>query len=262
MRPTIRNTLYALGGLFLLLAAGVAGFFLTLPEVAFLKTENPATTAMIEYRKAAAAAEGKTLPIRWKWVPLAKVPEALRRTIIIAEDGAFWVHEGVDWQELEIAIREKLEEGKPLRGASTITQQTAKNLFFSPERSLWRKAREFFVARRLENTLSKQRILELYVNIIELGAGIFGVGSAAEVYFGKSVSELTRGEMIRLAAIIPDPLDLNPTRPDRNLKWRCRVILRRLLRHQWISEEAYQTAREELQQFFGEDIVHNRSDTR
>lgn len=228
---------------------------MTLPDVSHLKENNPRTTAMIEYRKAEASANGKPLKIRWKWVSLHHVPKELLRTIVIAEDGAFWVHEGVDWDELEKALRDKFEQGKRLRGASTITQQTAKNLFLSPERSVLRKIREFFIARDLEKELSKQRILEIYVNIIELGAGIFGITSAAEVYFGKTVDELTRGEMIRLAAIIPAPLDLNPTRPDGNLKWRCREILQRLQRHNWITPEAYQEAHEELNPLFLEDIL-------
>ncbi len=255
MRAAIRNILYTFAGLAGLFLGGTGYFFMTLPDVTDLKAHSPGTTAMIEYRKAEAAEMGKPLKIRWKWIPLAQVPRELLQTIIIAEDGAFWVHEGVDWDEVENALRDKLEQGKRLRGASTITQQTAKNLFLSPERSVLRKIREFFIARDLEKELGKRRILEIYVNIIELGPGIFGIASAAEIYFGKTVAGLSRGEMIRLAAVIPDPLDLHPGRGDGNLKWRCREILRRLQRHNWITPEAYEQAHQELNHFFGEDIL-------
>ncbi|MCB0298396.1 MAG: monofunctional biosynthetic peptidoglycan transglycosylase [Calditrichaeota bacterium] len=234
------------------LLAGLLGYtWLSVPDVAPLTAENPSTTAFIEFRKAEATAAGKTLVVRQQWVALNAVPQLLQRTIIVAEDASFWVHEGVDWYEMEEAIRDNINEGKRLRGASTITQQTAKNLFLSPERSLYRKFREFLITQELEAHLSKNRILELYLNYIEFGEGLFGIGSAARHYFGKSPAELDLFEMVRLAAIIPNPLNLDPRRPSGDLRWRCRVILQRVRHYKWASEDEYQAARSRMDAFFG-----------
>lgn len=235
--------------LFLLVCFSAYVYF-TLPNVKPLITENPETTAFIEYRKKAAEGEERAFRIRWKWIEYAKVPKLLRRTIVVAEDASFWGHKGVDWHELEEAIRDYREEGKKLRGASTISQQLAKNLYLTPERSLLRKLREFLITRDLEKHLEKRRILELYLNYIEFGDGIFGIRSAAAFYFKKHPSQLSLFEMARLAAIIPAPLELHPKKPTAGLRWRTREILKRVNRYGWVSAQVYEEAQAEFAAFF------------
>lgn len=243
--------------LFYLLIFAVTGFvlyvtyiFLSQPNVEHLVDTNPTTTAFIEYRKEEALDKGDTLQIDHQWISIKELPRQLRRTIIISEDASFWVHKGFDWYELENALRDRFEEGKPLRGASTITQQTAKNLFLTPERSLVRKFREFLISRDLEKHLTKTRILELYLNSIEFGKGIFGIKSAAGQFFGKTPAQLKLSEMVRLAAILPAPLQLDPTFASEDLQIRAFVILKRLRKHKWATEAEYQKARRELNAFF------------
>lgn len=242
----------------LALVGSVAGFiallaahaYFTTPDVSYLKTTNPQTTAFMEYRQKEAKRSGRTLRIRHRWISLRRIPKILQRTIIVAEDAAFWVHNGVDWDEMRNALHQNWEEKRIVRGASTITQQTAKNLFLSPHRNLYRKIKEFFIARELEKHLSKRRILEIYLNSIEFGRGIFGIYSASQYYFGKSPGELTLSEMVRLAAIIPAPLRLSPTRPNRELRWRSFVILRRLYKHGFINRSQFQYTEGKLKRFF------------
>lgn len=234
----------------LVLLGFVAHIFLLLPDVQKLADENPATSAFLEYRLSEAADNGKSLKIQRKWVAFKSIPRLLRRTIVVAEDASFWTHNGVDWYEIEAALRDFHEKGKRLRGASTITQQTAKNLYFTPDRNFYRKIRELVVARDLEKHLTKSRILELYLNYIEFGEGVFGISSASNYYFKKSPAELDIFEMVRLAAIIPNPLELNPLKPTGGLKWRCRVILKRIHHYQWISDDQFRAAENEMNRFF------------
>ncbi len=233
-----------------LLLGFVAHIFLVLPDVQKLADENPATTSFLEYRLAEAESNSRSLKIQRKWAALKTIPRLLRRTIVVAEDASFWTHNGVDWHEIEAALRDFHEKGKRLRGASTITQQTAKNLYFTPDRNFYRKIRELVVARDLEKHLSKSRILELYLNYIEFGEGIFGIQSASQHYFKKSPMELSVFEMVRLAAIIPNPLELNPLKPTNGLKWRCRVILKRIHHYKWINDGQFRSAENEMNRFF------------
>lgn len=225
--------------------------FFTVPDVRDLQVKNPETTAFMKYRIQEAAARGRNLRIRHKWIPLKQIPKVLQQTIIVSEDASFWVHNGIDWHEVNQALRSNWEAQKVLRGASTITQQTAKNLYLSPERSFSRKLKEFFIARAMEVHLSKRRILEIYLNCIEFGDGIFGIRSATWHYFRKAPSQLSVSEMVRLAAIIPSPLKLNPNVPGRELKWRSNAILQRLHTYHFIEESQYWAAREDLENFFG-----------
>lgn len=225
--------------------------YLTLPDVAFLKQQNPSTTAFIEIRKQEAAAQGSTLRIRQKSIRLNELPEVFVRSIIVAEDASFWTHNGIDWYEVKESIRTNWNSGRFARGGSTITQQLAKNLYLSAQRSIYRKMQEWLIARQLEKQLSKSRILELYLNTIELGDGIFGIAAASQIYFGKHPGELELWEMVRLAAIIPSPLTLKPNYPSRALRWRSRVVLRRLYRFDFISESEYLWAQGRLDEFFG-----------
>ncbi len=226
----------------LILAAGLytGYFFLTLPDVSYLKKSNPGATAMIEQRIAEAKLQKKKLVVRRHWVPFKKIPEFFKQAVRLSEDAAFYSHDGVDYYELKEAIKKNLKEGKKSRGGSTITQQLAKNLFLSTEKSYFRKVREFFIAKKLERELSKDRIFCIYLNVIEFGPGIFGVGAASDYFFKKTVEQLSKEEMIRLAAVIPKPLRVTPQSNSRYLKWRANLLLDRMYRVKYIDEFDYQ----------------------
>jgi monofunctional biosynthetic peptidoglycan transglycosylase len=214
-----------------LLAAGfayAAYIYLTLPDVRVLRTHNPETTAFIELRVSQAIAKGEEPRRVQRWVPYARISPNLKRAVLVAEDSAFWDHEGVDFQQLKESMETNLERMEFARGASTITQQLAKNLYLSPSRNPVRKARELLIARRLEAELSKQRILELYLNVIEWGNGIYGAEAAARTYFGKSASELTSSESALLAGAIINPRFHDPARPTARLRNRQEMVLRRM----------------------------------
>jgi monofunctional biosynthetic peptidoglycan transglycosylase len=207
---------------------------ISLPDVESLVNTHPKTTALMDQRKDEASAAGKKLRIRQYWVPFKQIPKLLKRTVRISEDANFYFHEGIDLDELEESIKKNWEKGEFARGASTITQQLAKNLFLSTEKSILRKVKEFFITRELESTLSKNRIFHLYLNIIEYGKGIFGVDAASRYYFGKSVSGLTDEEIIRLTAVIPKPLSVRPDQNSKWILWRCRWITDKLLLYKYI----------------------------
>ena len=165
-------------------------------------------------------------PLEWRPVPLARIAPSMQRAVVVAEDARFWKHEGVDWEAVRRALEEDLDEGGVRRGASTITQQLAKNLYLSSSRSPWRKLREWAIARKLERELTKQRILELYLNVIEFGERTYGVEAAARRYFGKPASRLTPREAATLAAVIPSPRIYDPVRHPRRVARRANEILR------------------------------------
>jgi monofunctional biosynthetic peptidoglycan transglycosylase len=158
----------------------------------------------------------------------------------VTEDAAFYQHQGVDLNELKAAIKKNWRKGKFVRGASTITQQLAKNLYLTTEKSVIRKIKEYLITRRLEKRLSKNRIFDLYLNVIEFGPGIFGVQAATRHFFNKDVSQLNLEEMIRLTAVIPKPLNENPTRNSSWVKWKASWILDTLLRYKYIEQNEYQ----------------------
>jgi monofunctional biosynthetic peptidoglycan transglycosylase len=213
--------------------------YFNLPDVEYLKTKNPKTTAMIEARLAQAAEQKKRLKIRQQWVRFKNIPDLLKKAVRISEDAGFYQHEGVDFDEMKESFERNLKEGKIVRGGSTITQQLAKNLYLSTDRSYARKLKEYFIAGRLEDNLSKNRIFHLYLNVIEFGRGIFGVQSASRFYFKKNVSNLNLEQIVRLVAVIPRPLSMNPKSESKWLKWRCRWILSKLKKYKYITNEQY-----------------------
>ncbi len=180
------------------------------------------------------------------WTPLDNAPEYLQQAVIVAEDFNFYHHRGFDWFELWEAVKKDIEEGRLARGASTISQQLAKNLFLSREKTLSRKSKEVILARRLENTLSKQRILELYLNVVELGPMVYSIGHAADYYFEKSPAELTLRESTFLVAMLPGPRVYDPSRRMDRVMERSDHILGILARAGKITEDDYQTALEEI----------------
>ena len=179
-------------------------------------------------REEEAKSEGKQFSIQTRWVPFSKISPALVHAVIVAEDGTFYEHEGVDWYEVEESLEQNLERGKSIRGASTISQQLAKNLFLSTSRDPLRKAKELIITLRMERMLSKQRILEIYLNVIEWGNGVFGAEAAARKYFGKSAADVTREEAALLAAVIPSPLRHQPNQPTQYVLRRSSIILERM----------------------------------
>ena len=206
----------------------VAYLYLTLPDVRVLADTNPESTAWMEMRAAEAAREGQSTRRVQRWVPYSRISQNLKRAVLVAEDAAFWDHEGVDFEELRKSIEINWEQGRAVRGASTITQQLAKNLYLSPSRDPLRKLRELIIARRLEAALPKARIFEIYLNVIEWGNGIWGAEAAARTYFGIPASALSRQQAALLAGAIINPRLLNPARPTARLLARQRIILGRM----------------------------------
>lgn len=216
------------------LAAGVAFYlYLTLPNVTVLRTANPATTSFTERRAAEARARGESgrTVARHRltlWTSYDRISPHLKRAVILAEDSAFWQHDGLDYSQIKESIELDLERREFARGASTVTQQLAKNLYLSPSKNPIRKLKELMIARRLEAELTKRRILELYLNVIEWGDGIYGAEAASRAYFERPASALTADQAAALAAVIINPRVLNPARPSARLARRKHLILERM----------------------------------
>ena len=202
--------------------------YLTLPDVRPLATANPETTAFMELRAREARSRGQQPRRVQRWVSYGRISPHLSKAVLVAEDGKFWQHEGVDFEQLRESMEVNIERMEFARGASTITQQLAKNLYLSPSKNPIRKVREIMIARRLEAGLTKQRILELYLNVIEWGDGIYGAEAAARSHFGKSASELGPSEGALLAAALVNPRLLNPSRPSARLRRRQQMIMGRM----------------------------------
>jgi monofunctional biosynthetic peptidoglycan transglycosylase len=234
---------YLLVGLIL---GGLIYEIATFPRISNLRTQNPETTSLIEIRAGEARARGEQ-PRRWQtWVPLERISPNLQRAVLAGEDTNFATHNGFDYQAIQRAweqaqrdaAKEAQQEGDDSsswipqmpdfkRGASTITQQLAKNLYLSSERSFVRKGQEAIITYFLERELSKQRILELYLNVIEWGDGIYGAEAASQYYFHKSAGGLSGREAAYLSAMIPNPRTVfNPLLHQKRVVRRQRIILR------------------------------------
>jgi monofunctional biosynthetic peptidoglycan transglycosylase len=237
--------------LFLVLVGAVVVWlayeFFTFPNISKLRTENPATSSMIEFRIAEAQKEGKEPHKYMIWMPIEQISPNLQKAVLAGEDSHFFEHHGFDWDAIQNAWDEAQKEGEkeakeegdydpndwipPMpsfkRGASTITQQLAKNLYLSEERSFFRKGREAAITYFLERELNKKRILEIYLNVIEWGDGIYGAEAASRTYFKKSASQLTPQEAAYLSAMIPSPLNVfNPIKNPKRVVRRQKVVLK------------------------------------
>ena len=210
------------------LFACAAYVYLTTPDVRGLRDTNPRTSAFMDLRARAARARGEEPRRVQQWMPYSRISQNLVRAVLVTEDSAFWRHDGLDYQQIRESMEVNLERGEFARGASTITQQLAKNLYLSPSKNPLRKVRELLIARRLEAELSKQRILEIYLNVIEWGDGIYGAEAAARTYFGKSAAQLTQPEAALLAAAIANPRIMNPGTPTARLRRRQQMVMRRM----------------------------------
>ena len=235
-----------------LVLAGAVGVWLiyelvTFPSISRLRNDNPTTSSMIEYRLSEARAEGREPRKFMIWTPIEQISPHLQRAVLAGEDSRFFQHDGFDWDAIEKAWDEAVKEGEkearaegdydpndwipPMpsfkRGASTVSQQLSKNLFLSEDRNFLRKGREAVYTYFLERQLSKKRILEIYLNIIEWGDGIYGAEAASRNYFKKSASDLTKDEAAFLSAMIPSPLNIfNPSKNRKRVVRRQRAILR------------------------------------
>jgi monofunctional glycosyltransferase len=232
-----RRLLLAFELLVVVSALAATVLWASLPDTSRLATQNPTSTAFIDLRRAEAKAAGKSFVLAWDWRPLGKISRYLRAAVIYAEDAHFYSHEGVDWDALEKAVETNLDRGELGVGGSTITQQLAKNLYLSPSRSLFRKLREMLIAFSLEDNLSKQRILEIYLNIAEWGDGVFGAEAAARKWFHKTAQALTPAEAARLAIALPNPFKRAPDVNDAMLT-RKAVRIVRLFRMQGLINAA------------------------
>ena len=215
----------------MVLAAGfayAAYIYLSLPDVRVLRSENPDSTAFMRLREREAHGQGRPVVKDQRWVPYARISPQLKRAVIVTEDAAFWQHEGIDYEQLRDAVETNWERGEFARGASTITQQLAKNLYLSPSKNPIRKLKELLITRRLEFELSKQRIFEIYLNVIEWGDGVWGADAAARRYFNKSAAELGPAESALLAGAIANPRLMDPGHPSARLRRRQQMIMRRM----------------------------------
>ena len=220
-----------------LLLAWVAWEVITFPDVAPLADDPPETTAFMERRKRELRRQGKDDTLSYRWVRYERISSHLRRAVLVSEDNLFYEHEGVDVQAIRKALKRAWERRAFTHGGSTITQQLAKNLYLSPSRNPIRKLREYFIARSLERQLSKKRILELYLNVVELGLRVYGAEAAARHYFGVPASQLTPGQAALLAGALPNPRVMNPGNPNRRLRARQQTILSRMRRWGHLAEE-------------------------
>jgi len=202
---------------------------LTWPNVSALAVENPETTAFIEVTRA------RGDRVEWQWVPYDRISLDAKKAVVAAEDMSFFSHRGFDTHELKIAARDAVK-GKRVRGASTITQQLAKNLWLSPSRSPLRKLREFVLTRQLEKHLSKQRILELYLNMAEFGPGTYGVEAASRRFFGIPAEGLSGDQAAQLAAGLPRPSSWHPGVESRGYSKAVARIRERVKRCDWLDK--------------------------
>jgi monofunctional biosynthetic peptidoglycan transglycosylase len=233
IRSVIRRVL-------LLIAVAVVAFagyeWVTFPDVRPLAHEFPKTTAFMDIRRAELRAEGKDDTLSYTPVSYGRISPYLRRGVLVAEDDAFYEHGAVDTKGMREALERDWNRKKLTHGGSTITQQLAKNLYLSPSRNPLRKIREYFLARALERHLTKKRILELYVNVVEMGERVYGAEAAARFYFHTSASALTPQQAALLAGCLPNPRLLNPAAPTKRLRARQRMVLARLKRWGYLAE--------------------------
>jgi monofunctional biosynthetic peptidoglycan transglycosylase len=213
-------------------AAGVwVGIMIwTWPSVGRLATARPATTAFIEQYRAEQRAAGRPTRVAWTWTPYAAISPALKRAVLVSEDVNFFSHHGFALDEMQSALEDAVRDRELPRGASTITQQLAKNLWLSRSRNPLRKAKEAVLTWQLERRLSKRRILELYLNVVEFGPGIYGVGAASQRYFAKPPADLDESEAAQLAAVLPSPSTWRPGSASPGYRRRVAAIERRMER--------------------------------
>jgi monofunctional biosynthetic peptidoglycan transglycosylase len=216
------------------LCTGILFFF---PDISKLSKENPDKTSFMKYREDERRKEKHRVKIRHIWKPLSAISPYLIKAVLIAEDDKFYQHEGFDFEAIQKAVEKDIKQKKFKFGGSTISQQLVKNLYLSPSKNPARKLLEAFLTWRIEKTLSKKRILELYLNVAEWGDGIFGIEAAAIHYYGKHASALTPEEAARLASVLPNPRKYNPAGTSSYVERRSRIIYGIMVKRGIVSEE-------------------------
>ena len=212
----------------LLLAAVIIYQFWIFGNVVWWIWFNPSTSAFMEERLDVLHQKNPDAVLRHEWVPYERISVNLKRALIAAEDAKFLDHDGFDWEAIQKAYEKNLKKGKVVAGGSTISQQLAKNLFLSGRRTPWRKAEEALITLMIENVMSKRRIFEIYLNIIEWGNGVFGAQAAARYYYGVSAANLAPEQAARLAAMVPKPRFYDKVRETPLLERRTGIILERM----------------------------------
>jgi len=246
-KKSTRPWLRFIGALLALMLLGGLLFWMTLPDVSWLQKENPQETAMMKFRAEQARQKGRKARRHWKRVPLSRISPFLIQAVLIAEDDKFFEHEGFDWASMRKALETNIEKKRVRSGGSTITQQLAKNLFLNPGQNVWRKLREAAIAWKLERELSKKRILELYLNLIEWGDDIYGAEAAAKIYFRRPATALSLSQAIRLASVLPNPHRFSALGNDnRRMNRKRKIIAGRMLRRHWIQQETFDQALAEM----------------
>ncbi len=221
------------------LALWIAYEVWTWPDVAALARRIPTTTAFIEHYKRQQRAAGRDDRVLRAWVPYAAIAPHLKRAVLVAEDINFFSHQGFELSEIRSVLEQAIEEGDLRRGASTITQQLAKNLWLSPSRNPLRKLKEAILTWQLERTLDKRRIFELYLNVVELGPGVYGAEAASRRYFGKPAAELTAEEAAQLAGSLPNPTAWHPGSGSRAYQRHVERIQRRMAKADFLWKQIY-----------------------
>lgn len=214
-------------------------------DIARLDKHFPETTSLMEARKREASREGVELNLRHTPVAYEEISPFLVNALVASEDARFFTHEGVDWKEMEAAVKESARTGKRLRGASTLTQQLAKNLYLSERRSPVRKLKELWITRQLEAQLSKERLIAIYLNSVEWGDGVFGAEAASQVWFGKPAKKLDLGEAAALVAMLPNPRRIGPNSYE---EWHRRTarVMKRLVAEGKVTRKAADQATAQL----------------
>ena len=222
-----------------LIIAGGYYFYATLPDISALRQRNPKSTALMRLRDEEYRERGMRGLRQQVWIPYAAISEHSKKAILISEDAGFFNHKGIDVDELRAALQKDWETLSFNRGGSTITMQLAKNLYLSPSKNPLRKLKEIVIAHRLEQSLTKRRIFELYLNVVEWGRNVYGAEAASRYYFGKSASDLDLLEAATLAALLPNPRNSK----DRSILSRRNLILSRLASVGYLSNEEYRRVR-------------------
>ena len=223
---SLRRLAWRLLGLTLgLLVAYQAWLF---AQVCWWIDHNPSRSAFMSARLADLREDDPEAELHHRWVPYARISMNLKRAVMASEDAKFLQHDGFDWEGMQAAWEKNLKKGKVVAGGSTISQQLAKNLFLSGKRTPWRKLEEAAITLMLEQMMSKRRIFEIYLNVIEWGDGVFGAEAAARHYFGKPAAALSPAEAARLAAMVPNPRFYDAHRSTRYLARRTAIISRRM----------------------------------
>jgi monofunctional biosynthetic peptidoglycan transglycosylase len=215
------------------LAVAAAAIFLAvqlsfLARVWWWRDHNPSSTAFMQSRMEQLRARDPQAKLRHLWVPYDRIAASLKRAVVVAEDAKFSDHEGFDWEAIEKAREKNRKKGRVVAGGSTISQQLAKNLFLSGERSALRKGQEALITVMIEHVMDKRRILEVYLNVIEWGEGVFGAEAAARHYYGVGAGALGPEQSARLAAMVPNPRFYDRNRNTAYLARRAQTILARM----------------------------------